>query len=126
MDKNPATLNIAIQYMKSAVANQTLILHTRKFEAKGPKSDRLGSEGEMPNKVRAKNSSKNVEQTPMQHSEQTKVSELEIRVERKEEVNREIKNNIQNIFQNINTPNKSNRPMSNSQGNTRKCPNYRN
>jgi hypothetical protein len=59
MDKNPETLDIAIQYIESAVGNQTLVPATRKFEARQLKSDSLESKDGTQNKVRAINNYSN-------------------------------------------------------------------
>ena len=92
MDKNLTTLDIAIQYIKSAITNQKLILGLKKCEVKKVKfEDSEGeseSDKETPNKVRAVFSSK---QNTMQNSEQTKFTKLESRVKKIEEDNREIK-----------------------------------
>ena len=98
MDKNPTTLDIAIQYIKSAITNQKLILGVKKCEVRKVKFEDSESESdeETPKKVRAVVSSK---QNTIQNSEQTKFSKLESRVKRIEEDNREIKNNIADILQ---------------------------
>ena len=117
MDKNPTTLDIAIQYIKSAITNQKLILGLKKCELKKVKfEDSEGekeSDKETPNKVRAVFNSK---QNTMQNSEQTKFTKLESRVKKIEEDNREIKNNIADILQILKSSNQtsSNRSRSNS------------
>jgi hypothetical protein len=99
MDKNPATLDIAIQYMKTAITNKKIILGARKCKARISKFEGSESEietsEEMSSAVRATYSNNNTKQTPVHNTEQTKVSELEIRVNKIED-NREIKCSIQN------------------------------
>lgn len=120
MDKNPTTLDIAIQYIKSAITNQKLILGVKKCEVRKVKFEDSESESESdeetPKKVRAVVSSK---QNTIQNSEQTKFSKLESRVKRIEEDNREIKNNIADILQILKSSNQNsnNRSRSNSREN---------
>lgn len=116
MDKNPLTLDMATQYMKTAVTNQKLILGVRKSETRRVKFESSESESEDDDenisKVRAVY---NTKQASNQFTDQTRLSKLESRVKRIEEDNREMKNNIHDILQILRT----NRSRSNSRENTR-------
>lgn len=116
MDKNPLTLDMATQYMKTAVTNQKLILGVRKSETRRVKFESSESESEDDDenisKVRDVYDTK---QSSNQFTDQTRLSKLESRVKRIEEDNREMKNNIHDILQILRT----NRSRSNSRENTR-------
>ena len=123
MDKNPATLDIAIQYIKSAITNQKLILGARKCEARRVKFESSESENETSDEtsseVRAIYNSNTMKRSSEQRSEQTNVSKLELRVKRMEEDNREIKASLENILQTLKSSNQFNRSRSNSRENSR-------
>jgi hypothetical protein len=120
MDKNPPTLDIATQYIKSAITNQNLILGTKKSEVRRVKFESSESESEEDeekvNKVRAIYNSK---QTSTQQTEQTNVSRLESRVQRLEDDTREIKTNIQDILKILKTPSQKNNYRPNSRESAR-------
>ena len=117
MDKNPLTLDDAIQHMKSAITNQRLILGAKKTEVKRVKFETCDEESEEEGEISTVRAI--YSQNKTQNTEQTNYSKLEFRMKKIEDDNRDTQSKLKEILQILTNGNQNQFQRSRSNSNER-------